>query len=131
MKNIIVVESSKSIDEACTALEKAVAEHRFGILHVHNVRETLAKKGVPFDREVRIFDVCHPQRAKQVLENNPLMSAALPCAISVFSEGDRTIIAFIRPTVMLGLFGRPDLGPVAEEVERSVTQIVEAAAKST
>jgi uncharacterized protein (DUF302 family) len=129
MENIVVVESSKPIDEACQALERAVTEHRFGILHVHDVRQTLAKKGVPFDREVRIFDVCNPQRAKQVLEKSPLMSAALPCAISVFSEAGKTTFAFIRPTVMLGLFGVADLGPVAEEVERTVREIVEAAAR--
>ena len=129
MDNIVVVETSKPMDEACAALEKSVAEHRFGILHIHNVRQMLANKGVQFDRDVRIYDVCNPQRAKQVLEQNPLMSAALPCAISVFSEGEKTKIAFIRPTVMLGLFGAPDLDPVAEEVERTVREIVEAAAQ--
>ncbi len=129
MDNIVVVETSKPIDEACQALERAIAEHRFGILHVHNVRQTLANNGVALDREVRIFDVCNPQRAKQVLDKDPLMSAALPCAISVFSEGEKTKIAFIRPTVMLGLFGVPDLDPVAEEVEHTVREIVEAAAK--
>lgn len=129
MDNIVVVETSKPMDAACTALEKAITEHHFGILHVHNVRETLSKKGVSFDRDVRIFDVCNPQRAKQVLEKNPLMSAALPCAISVFSESGKTIFAFIRPTVMLGLFGAAGLDPVAEEVERTVKEIVEAAAQ--
>ncbi len=129
MDNIVVVETSKPIDEACQALEEAIAEHRFGILHVHNVRQTLATKGVQFDREVRIFDVCNPQRAKQVLEKDPRMSAALPCAISVFSEGDKSKIAFIRPTVMLGLFGTAGLDPIAEEVERTIKEIVEAAAK--
>ena len=119
----------KPIEEACRALEAAIAAHRFGILHVHNIRETLANKGVPIDREVRIFDVCNPQRAKQVLDKNPLMSAGLPCAISVFSYGAHTKIAFIRPSVMLGLFGVPDLDPVAEEVERTIREIVEAAAK--
>ena len=52
MKNIVAVETAKSIDNACVALENAVAEHHFGILHVHNVRQTLANKGIAFDREV-------------------------------------------------------------------------------
>ena len=129
MDNVVVVETSKPIDEACQSLERAITEHRFGILHIHNIRQTLANKGVPFDRDVRIYDVCNPQRAKQVLEQNPLMSAALPCAISVFSEGDKTKLAFVRPTVMLGLFGAAGLDPVAEEVERTVREIVEAAAQ--
>lgn len=128
MENIVAVETAKSIDEACVALEKAVAAHHFGILHVHNVRQMLANKGVPFDREVRIFDVCNPQRAKQVLEVDPLVATALPCAIAVFAEREKTTLAFIRPTTMLGLFGAEDLQPVAEEIERTVREIVETAA---
>ena len=129
MDNVVVVESSKTINEACKALERAIAEHRFGILHIHDVRQTLTSKGVSFDREVRIFDVCNPHRAKEVLEKNVLMSAALPCAISVFAEGGKTKLAFIRPTVMLGLFGAAGLDPIAVEVERTVTDIVKAAAR--
>lgn len=129
MKNIVAVETAKSVDEACAALEKAVAAHHFGILHVHNVRQMLANKGVPFDREVRIFDVCNPQRAKQVLESNPLVATALPCAIAVFAEREKTTLAFIRPTTMLGLFGAEDLQPVAEEIERTVREIVDTAAR--
>jgi len=129
MQHVVVVETSKPIEDACRALEAAIAAHRFGILHVHDVRQTLAKKGVPFDREVRIFDVCNPQRAKQVLDTNPLVAAALPCAIAVLSEADKTTFAFIRPTVMLGLFGSTELQPVAEEVERTVREIVEMAAR--
>lgn len=129
MKTIITVETAKSVDEACAALEKAIAAHHFGILHVHNVRQALASKGVALDREVRIFDVCNPQRAKQVLEANPLAATALPCAIAVFSEHEKTTLAFIRPTAMLGLFGSQDLQPVAEEVERTVREIIDTAAR--
>ncbi len=127
MDNIVAVETTKPIDETCQALELAIANHHFGVLHVHNVRQALANKGVELDREVRIYDVCNPQRAKQVLEKDPLISTALPCAISVFSNGAKTKLAFIRPTVMLSLCGTPGLETVAEEVERIVKQIVQAA----
>lgn len=59
----VVVESVKSFDEAGHALEAAIADHRFGVLHIHDVRQTLTSKGIPFDRAVRIFDVCNLQRA--------------------------------------------------------------------
>ena len=126
---LVLVESRKSMEEACAALEKSVADHRFGLLHVHDVTGTLAKKGVVFDRPVKVFDICNPQQAKKVLDANVLISAVLPCSVSVFREGDRTRMAFVRPTVMLGLFEAPGLRPVAEEVERSMREIVEAAAR--
>jgi uncharacterized protein (DUF302 family) len=129
MRNVIVVETAKSMDEACRALEESIAQHRFGLLHIHDVRPTLAKKGVVLDRDVRIYDVCNPQRAKQVLDQNMLVSAALPCAISVFEEGGKTKIAFLRPTVMLGLFESPELASAAAEVERTIEEIVHAAVR--
>ncbi len=55
-----------------------IPEHAFGVMQIHNVRWNLAKKGVGFDREVRIFEVCHPPRAKQALETDILISAVLP-----------------------------------------------------
>ena len=129
MEHVVVVESAKSFDEACRALEAAIADHRFGVLHVHDVRQTLRIKGIPFDRAVRIFDVCNPQRAKEALEQNILVAAALPCAIAVVSEGDRTKFVFVRPTMMLQLFETPQLEPLAEDVERTVRTIVESAAR--
>ena len=39
-------------------------------MQVHNLKETMAKKGVEFARECLIFEVCQPQQAKKVLEQN-------------------------------------------------------------
>ena len=129
MENVVVVETGKSFEDACRALEQAIADHRFGVLHVHDVQKTLASKGVALGRPVRIFDVCNPQRAKQALDETPLVAAALPCAIAVLVEGDRTRFVFLRPTVMLGLFQAPVLHPMAEEVEGTVRAIVDQAAR--
>ena len=128
MENVVVVETGKPFEDACRALEQAIADHRFGVLHVHDVQKTLASKGVALGLPVRIFDVCNPQRAKQALEEAPLVAAALPCAIAVLVEGERTKFVFLRPTVMLGLFQTPALHPMAEEVERTVRAIVDQAA---
>jgi len=128
-ERLFVAESARSMDEVCAALERSIAEHKFGLLHVHDVTGTLAKKGVVFDRPVKVFDVCNPHQAKKVLDANVLISTVLPCSISVFREGDRTRLAFVRPTVMLAMFESPGLGPVAAEVEASMRSIVETAAR--
>ena len=127
MEQVVVVDSTKSFEDSCRALEQSVAEHRFGVLHVHDLGRTLAAKGFPLGFEARVFDVCNPQRAHEVLRASPVLSVALPCAISVFTEGGATKIAFIRPTAMLGLFGS-GAQAVAEEVEATVRKIVARAA---
>lgn len=129
MEHVVLMESVKPLDEACRALEAAIVDHHFGVLHIHDVRSTLGKKGVVLDRDVRIYDVCNPQRAKQVLDQNILVSAALPCAISVFEEDGKAKIAFLRPTAVLSLFGSPELASAAAEVERTIEEIVSAAVR--
>ncbi len=123
-----IVESRKSLEQVSKDLEAAVARNKFGVLGVHDLRETMAKKGVTFARECRIFEVCNPHQAKKVLEANLEISTALPCRISVYEEGGVTKLATIKPTAMLALYSNPELRGVAEEVEAALNQIMAEAA---
>ena len=123
-----VVESRKPIDRVAKDLEAAVTRHRFGVLGMHDLKETMARKGVTFARECRIFEVCNPHQAKRVLEANLEISTALPCRISVYEEAGVTKLATIRPTALIGLYPNPELAGVAEEVERTLVQIMDEAA---
>ncbi len=124
-----IVESSKSLDQITKDLEAAVVRHKFGVLGVHDLRETMAKKGVTFDRECRIFEVCNPHQAKKVLEANLEISTALPCRIAVYEEGGKTRLATIKPTAMIALYSTPGLKGVAQEVEATLDRIMDEAAR--
>ncbi len=122
------IESTKTIDQVCQDLEKAVVEHKFGVMTVHNLKETMKKKGVEFDRECRIFEICNPHQAKKVLEKNMQISTALPCRISVFTEGGKVKLATLKPTALISQFNVPELQPVAKEVEETLIHIMMEAA---
>jgi uncharacterized protein (DUF302 family) len=124
-----VVESKKPLEQVTKDLEAAVARHQFGVLGVHDLKATMAKKGVEFARECRIFEVCNPHQAKKVLEANLEISTALPCRISVYEEGGVTKLATIRPTAMIALYRNPELKGVAAEVEATLDQIMAEAAR--
>lgn len=123
-----IVESSKPLDQVAKDLEAAVARHKFGVLGVHDLKETMAQKGVPFARECRIYEVCNPHQAKKVLEANLEISTALPCRISVYEEGRVTKLATLKPTAMIALYPNPELKGVAEEVEAVLDRIMAEAA---
>ena len=125
---LYTVETDKDLETACADLQEAVAENKFGVLHVHDLKATMAKKGVEFDRECRIFEVCNPHQAKKVLEKRLEISTALPCRISVFVEEDKVKLSTIRPTMMLEMFGEAELAPVAAEVDRTIVAIMDEAA---
>ena len=123
-----VVDSAKPMDRVAADLEKAAANHKFGILGVHDLRAKMAEKGVVFTRECRIYEVCNPQQAKKVLEANLEISTALPCRIALYEEGGMRRLATIKPTAMIALYPNPELRAVAEEVEATLVAIMAEAA---
>ena len=125
---LVKMSTGKSVSEAAVALESAVQANHFGVMQIHNLKETMAKKGVEFAQECLIFEVCQPQQAKRVLEENMSVSTALPCRISIYEEHGKTMLATIKPTVLLGMFHAPQLGPVAQEVEDTIVKIMKEAA---
>lgn len=123
-----VVDTEKSFEQASEDLEKAVVRNGFGVLHVHNLGDTMRNKGVEFDEECKVFAVCNPHQAAKVLESDMRLNMALPCRISVYTENGTTKIGLISPIEMLSsLSDDPDLGGVAKEVEeKTIVMINEA-----
>ena len=124
-----IVNSNKDIEQATADLEAAVANHSFGVLHIHDLKATMNKKGVPFEPECRIFEVCNPQKAFEVLSEDMAMNMALPCRISVWQEGGNTKIGMINPKPMLEMLSSSEkLSQVADEVQTTLTAIIDEAA---
>ena len=124
-----LVESAKSIDRAAKDLEVAVTRHGFGVLGMHDLKETMAKKGVTFARECRIFEVCNPHQAKKVLEANLEISTALPLSDLGVRRGRVTKLATLKPASVLELYATPGLKGVAQEVEATLEAIMADAAR--
>src|SRR5574342_410310 len=83
---LYVTETSKDVETAARDLEEAVKRNKFGVLHVHNLKQTLKEKGIDFPNACKILEVCNPQQANKVLTQNMAVSMALPCRISVYEE---------------------------------------------
>ncbi len=123
-----IVDTNKSFEEASTDLEAAVKEHKFGVLHIHDLGETLRGKGIDFEDQCRVFEVCNPAQANRVMNTDMRLNMALPCRISVYTEGGQTKIGMIRPVPMLsGLSDDQSLVPIAADVEKSTIEMIEAA----
>ena len=124
---LIKLSSNQSVTETAAALQSAVEANHFGVMQVHNLKETMTKKGVEFSRECLIFEVCQPQQAKKVLDENMSVSTALPCRISIYEEDGKTVLATLKPTTLLAMFGTPQLAGVAQEVEATIVKIMQEA----
>ena len=120
-----VVETEKSFEQAAADLELAVKRLGFGVLHVHDLGETLRGKGIAFGEQCRILEVCNPEQAAKILSSDMLLNMALPCRISVFTDGTKTKIGLIRPAKMLSsLSENAALLAIAKEVEDKTIQMI-------
>lgn len=120
-----IVETSKSVEQAVTDFAAAVQRHKFGVLHIHNLQETLKKKGVDFPNACQILEICNPQRAKEVLAEDMDLNMALPCRVSVYSKGGKTKIGMMKPSAMLkSLSDSPALARAAQEVEEAIIEMI-------
>ena len=124
------VHSTKPIDAIGEGLAAAAARHSFGVIAVHDLKATLEKKGVGLGMECRVFEVCNPVQARRVLETDGAVSTALPCRISVYGQPGDYTLATLLPGEMMKAFGRPELEPVAAEVETVLKAMMEEAAVS-
>lgn len=124
---LYVREARGSIDEVAKKLEAAAADNKFGVLGVHDLKQKMHAKGVEFGPECRVFEVCNPFKAKAVLEADMTISNALPCRISVYEEAGTVKVSTLKPTAVLGLFNRPELEAVAQEVEEAIVRIIDSA----
>ena len=123
-----IVETGKSFDRASSDLASAVEANGFGVLHVHDLGTTLRGKGIAFEEQCRIFEVCNPGQAARVLSSDMRLNMALPCRISVFTDKGKTKIGLIRPVQMLSALSQDAaLARVAKEVEGKIIRMVDEA----
>jgi len=125
----ITMRTRKSLGEVRQRFEEAAAENRFAILGTHDVGERLRAKGLAFDRKFYVYEVCNPVAAKKVLDTNVRIGTALPCRVTIYTDGGDVVIETMKPTTMLAMFGEPTLEGTALEVEAAIESIMREAAK--
>jgi uncharacterized protein (DUF302 family) len=123
-----IVDSNKSFEQAAVDLEAAVKRNEFGVLHVHDLGNTLRGKGIAFTEQCKVFEVCNPVQAGKVLSTDMRLNMALPCRISVYTEQGKTRIGMIKPVPMLAALSQDaSLVKVAQEVEAKTRKMMDEA----
>ena len=123
-----IIETNKTFSQAAADLEAAVIRNGFGVMHVHDLGTTLRSKGIAFDEQCKIFEVCNPMQATKVLFTDMRLNMALPCRISVYTEHGQTKIGLIKPAQMLAALSEDAaLAQIAKEVEEKTIQMVDEA----
>lgn len=116
--------SSKTVQQVVDTIKEVAPKYKFGVQHVHNVKETLKSKGVDFKNDCQIVDICNPIIAEQFLTTDMSFSIIMPCKISVYTEDGETIIA-MNSLVQLVDDINPDMIEVAQTVQEQLLKIID------
>jgi uncharacterized protein (DUF302 family) len=114
-------------EQAVALTREALAESGFGVLTEIDVRATFKKKLDVEFRPYVILGACNPPFAHRALTGELPIGLLLPCNVIVYA-GDRpgtSVVAVLDPVVQLGVTGRDDLKPLANDVRDLLRQALE------
>lgn len=124
-----VKETTKTRNEAIQAIEASLQEAKFGVLWNFDLSAKLEEKGVQPPAPYTVLEVCKPSIAADVLNENLLAGAFLPCKIVVFEEDEAVKIAMPLPTKLMEGFGDERILTTAKEVEQQLITCINQAAE--
>ena len=118
-------ETSKSFESACDALKQNLSDVGFGVLYELNFKDKLQEKGLDFEHDFKIFEVCNPKKAKDVLDIHLEMGYFLPCKMAVYQKDSKVYVGMLNPSYLIELVGVKGLESFAEEVERDLKAAID------
>ncbi|TAM78400.1 DUF302 domain-containing protein [bacterium] len=120
-----IVTTSLPYAEAIERAKSLLKDEGFGVLCEIDVAKTLKEKiGVDF-RPYVILGACNPQFAHQVLAQEGHVGLLLPCNVVVQREANGTVVSAVDALAMLSVVGKPELEPIAREVNARLARVLE------
>jgi uncharacterized protein (DUF302 family) len=119
---------STSLDfaDAVARVRETLKEEGFGVLTEIDVQATFQEKLGEDMPPYLILGACNPPYAHQALELESELGALLPCNVVVYTQQDGTTrVSAVDPVAMLGIVGRSELEPIADEIEEKIERALQ------
>lgn len=118
------LKSEKSFEDTLKSLVENLKLEEFSVLWEFDVQGKLQEKGIVFDHNCRVLEICNPYKAKAALDINLDAAYFLPCKIVVFEKADGVYIGMIRPSMMMGMLGDQEVLTMAHDIERHLKRAI-------
>lgn len=121
------IRTNRTLDDAIETLKANLSSVGFGVLWELNFKDKLLEKGLEFDHNFKIMEVCNPHKAKEVLEKNIEVGFFLPCKVVVYDQGDEVYMGLLRPVEIVKRVD-PSLVETAQTIEHILIGAIEKSA---
>ncbi len=127
-EDLFMARSNQSFPETMLALQQAIREQGYTIARVQRVDIGLTTMGYQTDK-YRIVFFGKPEEVKQLTAAYPRLIPYLPQKISLYAEGEQTIVFTANPAVFKTMYSEDGLTPVLDRWERDLRAIIGAVNK--
>lgn len=124
--NLLMTRMDKAFPEAMAILQTAISSRGYTITRLQQVNENLERRDFKSDM-YRVVYFGKLEEVRQVTAARPELIPFLPLNITIFAEGEQTILVASHPQVLRQFFPDPALKPVFERWGRDVEAIMDEA----
>ena len=118
--------TSLDFADAVARVRETLEDEGFGVLTEIDVQVTLKEKLGEDIPPYLILGACNPPYAHRALQLEPELGTLLPCNVAVYTQGDGTTrVSGVDPVAMLGIVGRTDLEPIADEIQEKIERALQ------
>ena len=112
-------------EQAVQKTTDALKAEGFGVLTQVDVKATLKQKINADFRRYVILGACNPALAHRALSANLNVGLLLPCNVTVYEEGDGSVVAVVDPVETLGVLKEDSVAhEVAVEARTRLQRVI-------
>ena len=127
---LLMARSQQMFPEAMTTLQNAITARGYTITRLQQVNENLAKMHFKSDMYRVVFFGKYKQ-IDELTRRYPDLIPYLPLSITIFAEGNQSIVVALPPRTLEEMFPDPALKPVFEGWQRDYQAIFDRVRETT
>jgi uncharacterized protein (DUF302 family) len=122
--DLMMARVNRMFPEAMALLQSAISERGYTVTRLQQVNENLQRRDFKSDM-YRVVYFGKLDEVRQVTARNPELIPFLPLSITIFAEGDQTILVASHPQMLRQFFPDPGLKPYFDRWEKDVVAIMD------
>jgi uncharacterized protein (DUF302 family) len=113
-----------SFKDAFDRLSTLLQEEKFNVLCSIPLSEKFKDKGIAFDEQLTICEVCNPFEANKVISLHEQAMFFLPCKIIIRTKNQKTMLEMALPTSLVAPFNHVELTQLAQSIEDTLIEAI-------
>ena len=122
--DLLMARVNRMFPEAMTLLQSAISSRGNTVTRLQQVNENLQRREFQSDMYRVVYFGKH-EEVRRATARNPQLIPFLPLNITIFAEGDETIMVASHPQMLREFFPDPELQPLFERWEKEMVEIMD------